>query len=268
MKTNQRPEKKPIIESYTSAFNAKSLKEKDESNTEKRWFLKGIAAQADIKNGNGRIYPEKILKPAIDQYQYYIENKLPQCMGELAHPSGSNPDRSDSDINFDWVSHMIVELKADPNNSSNYITKSKILKNPIGLNYIVPILEEGITLAFSTRGFGESQLSESEGAEIVSDYQLLTIDLVARPSAPDAYQKGMFEATQKFKKIITESKSGAPKTRAAQETKNYYETLNIFKGLGKENIFVETMEAYNWIYNDFYMDMIKLENMIINGIKI
>lgn len=268
-KSNQKPEKKIITENYCESFNTKALKEKENGDTEKRWYLTGISAQADKKNGNGRIYPLNVLKPAVDKYQYFIENKLPQCLGEMGHPSGTRPDRPDSDINFDYVSHMIVEMKQDENDKSNYVSKSKILKNPIGLNYIIPLLDEGITLAFSTRGFGESQMSESEGAEIVSDYELLTTDLVARPSAPDAYQKGIRETTIKFGKILTEAKNTSiPKSKAAIETKYYYETLELFKSLGKEDLFVETMEEYKWMYEHFYHDMSVMSTAIIKGSKL
>lgn len=255
-KKSNTKELKLIKENYSEGFSAKGFKE-SEANGEKRWNLGGIGAQSNLKNGNGRIYPDKILTPAFEEYRTIIEQKMPGCLGEMSHPSGQDPNRSDSDINFDWVSHMIVEVKLDPTNRNNWLTKSKVLKNPIGLNYIVPILEEGVTLAFSTRGFGESMFSESEGAEIVTNYKLLTIDLVSRPSAPEAYQKGIYEGAKKFATIMKESKSN-PKSVEARQVKSYYDTLELFKELGEEKNFVTIMEAYSWDYVSFYKDFSNL----------
>jgi hypothetical protein len=262
-KTN---EKKLIREDYNASFSTKSLLESDKRTGEKRWHLEGIGAQANIKNGNGRVYPSEILDPAFEKYQYVIENKLPGCIGEMSHPSG-NGERSDSDINFDWASHMITKVWKEKASDDNFLTKSKILKNPIGLNYIVPLLEEGITLAFSTRGFGESMFSESEEAEIVQNYELLTIDIVATPSAPDAYQKGMLETAKKFKSIMTESQKQKIINPKAKKVSLYYETLELFQKLGKEDVFIETMEEYAWDYSSFYKDFSSLSTMLIKGAK-
>lgn len=150
-------------------------------NGKKEYFIEGIFLQGNIKNRNGRMYPISVLEKEVNRYKSeVIENK--RAFGELGHPSGPS-------INLDRVSHIITELKRD---GSNFIGKAKITDTPMG-QIARGIMESGGQLGVSSRAMGS--LKEEKGVMVVqNDLRLSTAaDIVADPSAPDAFVKGIME---------------------------------------------------------------------------
>ena len=150
---------------------------------EKEHYIHGIFLQADKKNRNGRIYEMKILEPEVNRYLKEIV-KNNRAYGELGHPEGPA-------INLDRVSHLITELKRD---GSNFIGKAKLTNTPMG-NIARGLLESGANLGVSSRALGSLQPDHKTGAMMVQpDLRLATAaDIVADPSAPDAFVKGIME---------------------------------------------------------------------------
>ncbi|CAB4162866.1 prohead core scaffolding protein and protease [uncultured Caudovirales phage] len=150
-------------------------------NGKKEYFIEGIFLQANIKNRNGRMYPIDVLEKEVSRYKAeVIENK--RAFGELGHPSGPS-------INLDRVSHIITELYRK---GSNFIGKAKITETPMG-QIARGIMESGGQLGVSSRAMGS--LKEEKGVMVVqNDLRLSTAaDIVADPSAPDAFVKGIME---------------------------------------------------------------------------
>ena len=151
----------------------------EESNGKKNVFIEGIFMQADKQNRNGRIYPLSVMEKEVQRYQGLIEQK--RSLGELGHPS--NPT-----INLNQVSHLISELKFD---GTNVVGRAKILETPMG-KIARNFIEEGVMLGVSSRGLGS--LKERNGVmEVQDDFHLATVDIVADPSAPDAFVQGIIE---------------------------------------------------------------------------
>lgn len=160
------------------------IKEAKESDGKKKYFIEGIFLQGDIKNRNGRVYRSNILEKEVSRYndKYIKENR---AFGELGHPSGPT-------INLERVSHMITELYKD---GSNYIGKAKIMETPYG-NIVKNLLDDGAKIGVSSRGMGS--LQERNGImEVQDDFYLATAaDIVADPSAPDAFVNGIMEGVE------------------------------------------------------------------------
>lgn len=150
-------------------------------NGKREHFIEGIFLQADIQNRNGRIYPFEVMEKEVNRYVNEVV-KANRAYGELGHPSGPS-------INLDRVSHIIVEIKKD---GKNFRGKAKLTETPMG-NIAKGLLESGANLGVSSRGMGS--LKESNGVMIVqSDYKIATAaDIVADPSAPNAFVKGIME---------------------------------------------------------------------------
>ena len=160
----------------------KVLKEQHEGKP--RFFIEGIFLQAEKKNRNGRIYPVGILRKEVDKYVgEFVEQK--RAFGELGHPDGPT-------VNLERVSHMITELYEDGN---NFIGKAKIMETPYG-KIVGNLLSEGAKLGVSSRGMGS--VKERAGANYVQDdFSLATAaDIVADPSAPDAFVDGIMEGKE------------------------------------------------------------------------
>ena len=160
------------------------LIEQDEKTGKKNYKIKGIFMQADIKNRNGRIYPMEILQKEVKRYnKEYINEK--RAFGELGHPDGPT-------VNLERASHMITSLKPD---GKNFIGEAKILKTPMG-NIVKSLMDEGAKLGVSSRGMGS--LDQKNGANYVrSDFYLATAaDIVADPSAPNAFVEGIMEGKE------------------------------------------------------------------------
>jgi hypothetical protein len=150
-------------------------------NGKKDCFIEGIFLQAELQNRNGRVYPIGVLENEVKRYMRETVDKG-RAYGELGHPAGPS-------INLDRVSHIITELKRDGN---NFLGKAKLTETPMG-NIARGLLESGANLGVSSRAMGS--LKESNGKMIVqSDLKLSTAaDIVADPSAPDAFVKGIME---------------------------------------------------------------------------
>ena len=154
----------------------------EQKNGKKSMYIEGIFLQGDLQNRNGRMYPINVLRKEVSRYN---ENHIQKgrALGELGHPDGPT-------VNLDRVSHKIVSLKES---GSNFIGKAKILGTPMG-KIAASLVEEGVKLGVSSRGIGSLKPTR-EGVNVVSDDFMLSTaaDIVADPSAPDAFVEGIME---------------------------------------------------------------------------
>jgi hypothetical protein len=150
----------------------------------KNYKIRGIFMQADVKNRNGRIYPMEILQKEVAKYnKNFIQEK--RAFGELGHPDGPT-------VNLERVSHMITSLKED---GKNFIGEAKIMSTPMG-EIVKNLMDEGAKLGVSSRGMGS--LDQKNGANYVRDdfYLATAADIVADPSAPNAFVEGIMEGKE------------------------------------------------------------------------
>ena len=174
----------------------------------KNYFIEGIFLQAELQNKNGRMYPMRTLQREVAKYdQKFIQGG--RALGELGHPEGPS-------INLDRVSHKIESLREDGN---NFIGRAKILDTPNG-KIAKSLLDEGVQLGVSSRGIG-SLREDRTGMKVVGeDFQLATAaDIVADPSAPDAFVNGIMEG----KEWVWEG--GILREQHAERTKKMINTL-------------------------------------------
>jgi len=158
----------------------------DEATGKKNLFIEGVFMQGDIKNRNGRMYPADVLEKEVKRYnEQYIEKN--RAYGELGHPSGPT-------INLERVSHMITKLERD---GSNFIGKAKIMtETPYG-KIVESLIKDGGQLGVSSRGMGTVKPSRDGVGVVQSDFYLATAaDIVADPSAPDAFVNGIMEGKE------------------------------------------------------------------------
>ena len=150
----------------------------------KNYKIKGIFLQADIKNRNGRVYPMEVLEKEVGRYNKKFINEK-RAYGELGHPDGPT-------VNLERVSHMVTELYPD---GKNFIGEAKIMGTPMG-EIVKNIMEEGGKLGVSSRGMGS--LDQKNGANYVRDdfYLATAADIVADPSAPNAFVEGIMEGKE------------------------------------------------------------------------
>ena len=157
----------------------------EQKNGKKSLYIEGVFLQGNIKNRNGRMYPMETLRKEVARYN---ESNIQsgRALGELGHPDGPT-------VNLDRVSHKIVSLKES---GSNFIGKAKILSTPMG-KIASSLIDEGVKLGVSSRGIGSLQMNK-EGCNIVgNDFMLATAaDIVADPSAPDAFVEGIMEGKE------------------------------------------------------------------------
>jgi len=153
----------------------------EETNGKKSYKIKGIFLQSDLKNRNGRVYPKQVLEQEVSRYNREFINKK-RAFGELGHPDGPT-------VNLERVSHMITSLKPE---GKNFIGEAKIMDTPYG-KIVKGLIDEGAQLGVSSRGMGS--LVTKNGANYVGkDFYLATAaDIVADPSAPDAFVEGIME---------------------------------------------------------------------------
>ena len=154
----------------------------EQKNGKKSMYIEGVFLQADMKNRNGRVYPMETLRREVGRYS---ENHITsgRALGELGHPEGPT-------VNLDRVSHKIVSLKES---GSNFIGKAKILGTPMG-KIASSLIEEGVKLGVSSRGVGSLQQTKEGYSVVGEDFMLATAaDIVADPSAPDAFVSGIME---------------------------------------------------------------------------
>jgi hypothetical protein len=154
-------------------------------NGEKQHFIEGIFLQANRKNRNGRIYPINVMEKEVNRYmREVVENN--RAYGELGHPQGPS-------INLDRVSHMITSLKRD---GDNFVGKAKLTDTPMG-NIARGLIQSGANLGVSSRGMGSLKPTKDGIMEVQDDFHLATAaDIVADPSAPDAFVKGIMEGVE------------------------------------------------------------------------
>jgi len=147
-------------------------------------YIRGVFMQAEQKNRNGRVYPKKILDEQVNKYinNYIYQNR---AFGELGHPDGPV-------VNLERVSHMIKELREDGN---NWVGKAKIMDTPYG-KIVKNLIDEGAKLGVSSRGMGS--LKNIKGTNVVQDdfYLATAADIVADPSAPEAFVEGVMEGKE------------------------------------------------------------------------
>ena len=188
----------------------------------KQYFIEGVFMQAETKNRNGRIYPMDVLRPKVDDYntKFIKENR---AFGELNHPKGPT-------VNLDRVSHIIKDLTCEGN---NFKGKAKIMETPMG-KIVQNLMDEGARLGVSTRGMGS--LRQQNGINLVQpDFMLAAVDIVADPSAPDAFVDGIMEG----KEWIWEN--GILKE---QEINEYYKRIKTASAREMKNTFVNLFEDF------------------------
>jgi len=197
----------------------------EEVSGKKNYKIRGVFLQSDIKNRNGRIYENDILSKEVDRYsKEFIDKK--RAFGELGHPDGPT-------VNLERVSHMITSLKPE---GKNFIGEAKIMDTPYG-KIVKGLIDEGAQLGVSSRGMGS--LVTKGGANYVGkDFYLATAaDIVADPSAPDAFVEGIMEG----KEWIWDN--GQIKAKDIEEYKEYIERAkSIQLAEAKVNVFKNFLE--------------------------
>jgi len=206
-----------LIKEHTETVNY--LIEEDKETGQKNYNLEGVFLQADIKNRNGRIYPVDVLDKEVKRY--VKENvKKNRAYGELGHPDSPT-------INLDRVSHMIKDLKLE---GKNFVGKAKIMDTPYG-KIVKSLIDEGASLGVSSRGMGSLKTTKDGSSEVQKDFMLATAaDIVADPSAPDAFVRGVMEGKEwmfvdgKF----VEQDIDAVKSTITKATKSQLEEAKLF----------------------------------------
>ena len=156
----------------------------EEKNGKKEYKIKGVFLQSNIKNRNGRVYPREILVREVNRYTKEFINKN-RAFGELGHPDGPT-------VNLERVCHMVKSLTAD---GDNFIGEAKIMDTPYG-KIVKGLIDEGAQLGVSSRGMGS--IINRNGINFVKDdfYLATAADIVADPSAPDAFVEGIMESRE------------------------------------------------------------------------
>ncbi len=165
----------------TEQFNDSRVVIEENAEGSKDFYIEGIFMQSGVKNRNGRIYPKEVMQKQLSQYNenFVISGR---ALGELGHPASPS-------VNLERVSHNIVKLEYSGDN--NVVGKAKLLDTPYG-NIAKSLVKDGVQLGVSSRGLGS--IKESDGASVVQgDFYLAAVDIVADPSAPDAFVNGIME---------------------------------------------------------------------------
>mgnify|MGYP003388017491 FL=1 len=150
----------------------------------KDYYIEGVFMESAVKNRNGRVYPTEILENEVARYnKEYVEKN--RAMGELNHPQGPT-------VNLDRVSHIIKELKSDGN---SIMGKAKIMDTPMG-KIAKNLIDEGAKLGVSSRGMGSLKQNKEGVNEVQKDFMLAAVDIVADPSAPNAFVNGVMEGRE------------------------------------------------------------------------
>ena len=195
----------------------------------KKMYIEGVFLQGDIKNRNGRMYPVNTLAKEVGRYNESFVQKG-RALGELGHPEGPT-------VNLDRVSHKITSLRQEGN---NFIGKAQLLETPMG-KIAKSLIGEGVTLGVSSRGVG-SLKEDNKGCKVVGeDFMLATAaDIVADPSAPDAFVSGIMEG----KEWVWEG--GILREQLAQKTEKRINTLVAQKRLEEHKLN---------LFNDFLLNL-------------
>ena len=195
----------------------------------KKMYIEGVFLQGDIKNRNGRMYPVQTLAKEVGRYNESFVQKG-RALGELGHPEGPT-------VNLDRVSHKITSLRQEGN---NFIGKAQLLETPMG-KIAKSLISEGVTLGVSSRGVG-SLKEDNKGCKVVGeDFMLATAaDIVADPSAPDAFVSGIMEG----KEWVWEG--GILREQLAKQTEKRINTLVDQKALEEHKLN---------LFNDFLLNL-------------
>ena len=171
-----------LIKEHTE--EVKLIVEEAKGTKEKQYFIEGVFLQSNLKNRNGRMYPREIMEKEVSRYNKEYTDKN-RAFGELGHPDSPT-------INLDRVSHMIKSLKVEGN---NFVGRAKVMDTPFG-KIVKSLIDEGAQLGVSSRGMGS--LVARNGVNLVQDdFMLATAaDIVADPSAPDAFVEGVMEGRE------------------------------------------------------------------------
>jgi len=176
--------------------------------SKKKMYIEGVFLQGDLKNRNGRMYPVNTLAKEVNRYNEAFVAKG-RALGELGHPDGPT-------VNLDRVSHKITSLRQEGN---NFVGKAQILNTPMG-KIASSLLDEGVKLGVSSRGVGSLRESSNGCKMVGEDFQLATAaDIVADPSAPDAFVNGIMEG----KEWVWEG--GSLREQLAEKTEKRINTL-------------------------------------------
>ena len=187
----------------------------------KKLYIEGVFLQSELRNRNGRVYPFGVLEKEVNRYnEEYVKTK--RALGELGHPDGPT-------VNLDRVSHRITELRSEGN---NFMGKAQILDTPMG-KIAKSLLGEGVQLGVSSRGMGSIDRRE-DTAYVMDDFMLATAaDIVADPSAPDAFVNGIMEGKEWVwdNGILKESKVAKYQRYMSESTRQNLEerTLEVFQ---------------------------------------
>ena len=198
-------------------------------NGKKSLYIEGVFLQGNIKNRNGRMYPMETLRKEVSRYtENHVQNG--RALGELGHPDGPT-------VNLDRVSHKIVSLKES---GSNFVGKAKILGTPMG-KIASSLLDEGVKLGVSSRGVGSLKPTKEGFSVVGEDFMLATAaDIVADPSAPDAFVSGIMEG----KEWVWDG--GILREKFAEKTYKQINTLVTQKKLDEEKL---------GLFNDFLSNL-------------
>jgi len=185
----------------------------------KNLFIKGVFLQSEMVNRNGRLYPFNIMEKEVSRYNKdYVQKG--RALGELGHPDGPT-------VNLDRVSHKITDLKQE---GKNFVGKAQILSTPMG-KITESLLKDGVTLGVSSRGIGSLKDNSKGYKEVGEDFMLATAaDIVADPSAPDAFVQGIMEG----KEWVWDG--GLLKERLANETRIKIERASISRDLEEQKL--------------------------------
>ena len=185
----------------------------------KNLFIKGVFLQSEMVNRNGRLYPFNIMEKEVSRYNKdYVQKG--RALGELGHPDGPT-------VNLDRVSHKITDLKQE---GKNFVGKAQILSTPMG-KIAESLLKDGVTLGVSSRGIGSLKDNTKGYKEVGEDFMLATAaDIVADPSAPDAFVQGIMEG----KEWVWDG--GLLKERLAKETRIKIARASISRDLEEQKL--------------------------------
>ena len=185
----------------------------------KNLFIKGVFLQSEMVNRNGRLYPFNIMEKEVNRYNKdYVQKG--RALGELGHPDGPT-------VNLDRVSHKITDLRQE---GKNFVGKAQILSTPMG-KIAESLLKDGVTLGVSSRGIGSLKDNTKGYKEVGEDFMLATAaDIVADPSAPDAFVQGIMEG----KEWVWDG--GLLKERLANQTRIKIEKASISRELEEQKL--------------------------------
>jgi len=198
----------------------------EDNGGKKSYKIKGIFLQSDLKNRNGRVYPKEILEQEVSRYNREFINKK-RAFGELGHPDGPT-------VNLERVSHMITSLAPD---GKNFVGEAKIMDTPYG-KIVKGLIDEGAQLGVSSRGMGS--IIQRNGANYVKDdfYLATAADIVADPSAPDAFVEGIMESKEwvwdNGKLVERDLELWKQQIREAKQRKLDEVKLNVFESFLKK----------------------------------